>query len=92
MNGFYNHIKHLVDTNDYGNSITIKCWHSHPEDDKHDANYLDDKQRHTGFDYHEYGMLKWGTPAWAQRSLNRSASSVNFQEHLEYLEHDQARH
>ena len=64
----------------------------------HDANQLDGKQRHTGFDYYEYDMLKFGTPGWAewaQCSLDRSTSSLkalNFQEHLEDLEHDQARH
>ena len=59
---------------------------------KRDANHLDDEHCHTGFDNYEYGMLKFGTPAWAQTSLNRSHGSFNFQEHPENPEHDQARH
>jgi hypothetical protein len=34
----------------------------------------------------------YGTPGYAQSSLERSISSIDFQEHLEDLEHDQARH
>ena len=60
----------------------------------YDADQLDGKQPHTGFDYYEYDMPKIGTPGWAQRAqclLDRSSLS-NFQEHLKDLEHDQARH
>ena len=62
------------------------------QDEKHNGNQLDGKERHTGFDYNEYDMPKFGTPGWAQSSLERSHTSLNFQEHLEDLEHDQACH
>ena len=54
MNRSYNHVKHLVDTNDYIN--TIDSWRLHWQAVKHDANQLDGKQCHTGFDYYEYDM------------------------------------
>ena len=57
MNRSYNHIKHLVDTNEEVKSNRHRpgvCVWSH--DRKDQANYLDDKQRHTGFDYYEYDM------------------------------------
>ena len=61
---------------------------------KHEANQLDGEQRHTRFDYYEDDMPKFGTPGgwaqWAQLSLDRS--NLYSQEHLEDLEHDQARH
>ena len=96
MNRSYNHIKHFVNNNEVVKSTKHRhgClelrWHQVHE--KHGANQLDDKQRHTRFDYYEYNMLKFGTPSWAQSSLDRSTGSPNFQEHLENLEHDQARH
>ena len=59
MNRSYNHIKNFADNND----VLISniqwlgwrklTWQHHP---KHQANQLDDKQRHTGFDYYEYDM------------------------------------
>ena len=60
--------------------------------DKHEANQLDGKQHHAGFDYNEYDMPKFGiTPGGrAQSSLDRS--SLYFQAHREDFEHDQARH
>jgi hypothetical protein len=85
----YNHIKHLVDTNEYDISIIRRLgWLIV----KHEATYLDGKQCHTGFDYYDNDMSKLGTPSCAQSSLDRSSNSPNFQEHLEDLEHDQARH
>ena len=101
MNRSYNHIKHLVDTHDWLiyqseaiSHVTIRrLWRQCINFAvKHDANQLDGKQRHTGFDYYEYDMPKFGTPGWAHSSLNRSHGSLGFQEHLEDLEHDQARH
>ena len=92
MNRSYNHIKHLVDNTDIVKSNIHRpgChWRHNP---KHHVNQLDDKQRHTGFDYYEYDMLKFGIPSWAQFSFDRSTSSLDFQEHREDLEHDQARH
>ena len=58
---------------------------------KHEATYLDGKQCHTGFDYYEKNMSKFGTPGRAQSSLDRSCKNLICQEHLEDLEHDQAR-
>ena len=59
MNRFYNHIKHLVETNRYVSGISRPLqW----QVGNHEANQLDGKQRHTGFDYYEYDMLKFGTP------------------------------
>ena len=84
MNWTYNHIKHLVDTNDEVKSSNRHCRHG----DKHEANQLDGKQQHSGFDYYEYDMLKFVTSGCAQSSLDRSR--LDFQEHLEDLEHDQA--
>ena len=60
------------------------------QDEKHDANQLDGKQRHTGFDYYEYNLPKFGIPGWAQSSLDWN--SVDLQKYLEDLVHDQARH
>ena len=71
-----------------------------------DTNQLDGKQCHTGFDYYEQDMLKFGILGraqahWAQCSLNRSIRlrltgkqprPLKYQEHLEDFEHDQARH
>ena len=37
-------------------------------------------------------MPKFGTPGWAQSSVDRGHGSLDFQEHHEDLEHDQARH
>ena len=95
MNRFYNHIKRLVDTNDEVYSNSNACggrWVILIQAGNHDANQLDGKQRHTGFDYYEYDMPKFtsATPGWAQHFLDRSR--FNFQDHLEDLEHDQARH
>ena len=97
MNRSYNHIKHFIDNKDVVRSKNHRPgshelnWHPDRRL-KHDANQLDDKQHHTGFDYYEYNMLKFTTPGWAQTSLDRSTSSFNFQEHLEDSEHNQARH
>ena len=69
MNGSYNHIKHLADSNEVVISKIqrpgfqcqgLACLQDH---EKHEANQLDDKQRHTRFDYYEYDMLKFGTPS-----------------------------
>ena len=85
---YHNHIKHLVDRND--KVIDISRRRLHWQVVEHDANQLDGKQRHAGFDYYEHDMPKFGTPGRAQSSVNRS--SLDFQEHLEDLEHDQTRH
>ena len=66
MNKSNNHIKHLVDNNEVVNGQ--KHWRgcyglSLYDQLKHDANQLDDKQRHTRFDYYEYDMPKFGTPS-----------------------------
>ena len=95
MNRSYNHIKHLVDTNDDVqsnlNARRLPLWLiQRIQQYKRNANQLDGKQRYTGFGYYEYDMPKFATPSWAQWSLYRG--SLNFQEHLEDLEHDQARH
>jgi hypothetical protein len=94
MNSFYNHIKNLVDISEYVISNlkdkVRRLGHQWTEVGKHDANQLDGKQRHTGFNYYEYDMSKFGTPGCAQSLLDRN--SLNFQEHLEDPEHDQARH
>ena len=92
MSRSYNHIKHFVDNNDYLQT-NCKTWRRRSkfnEAGNHDANQLDGKQRHTGFDYYEYDVPKFGTAGRTQCSLDRS--SFNFQEHLEDLEHDQARY
>ena len=96
MNRSYNHIEHFVDTNDKvqndnkTSSLRIRaCRHA----GKHDANQLDGKQRHAGFDHYEYDMLKFVIPGWAQWaqcSLDRS--SLDFQEYRADLKQDQARH
>ena len=96
MNRSYNHIKHLVGTNDYVKSIRRPL---HWQVGKGDANQLDDEQRQPGFYYYEYDMLKFGTPTWgtwaqtwSRSSLDRiSFKALDFQEHLEDLEQDQAR-
>ena len=97
MNRSYNHIKHLVNNNDIVKSSKQLPDNSewvHDPNLKQQSNQLDDKQRHSGFDYYEYNMLKFGTPSGAQSSLDRitSLSSLNFQEYLEDPEHDQPRH
>jgi hypothetical protein len=80
MNRYYNHIKHLIDTDRQVKSE--KSSRTQSQAGKHDANQLDCKQRHTGFDYYEYDGPKFGTPG----------SRLNFQEHLDDLEHDRGRH
>ena len=89
----------MVDTSDHvksGSDIIVLSsprWHAHVAD--YDANQLDDQRSYTGFDYYEYDMPKCSIPGWAQRSLDRSTiklGTINFQEHLEDPEHDQARH
>ena len=99
MNRSYNHIKHFVDTTDYVESITDNIELSSPRLHVPVANYganqLDDQQSHTRFDYYEYDMPKCGVSGWGQSSLNRSTiklSTINFQEHHEDSEDDQARH
>ena len=57
MNRSYNHVKHLVDNNEA--VLNNKQWPGvcgWINDPKHYANYLNDKQRHTGLDYYEYDM------------------------------------
>ena len=93
MNGFYSHIKHSVDTSDYYYVVKIQSilrLGLHCQNGEHEANQLDGKQRHTGFNYNEYDMPKFGILGWAQCLLNWNC--VSFREHLEDLEHDQARH
>ena len=84
----------MVDSNDeVWADLRIIWQHSLvSQDGKHDANQLDGKQRHTRFNYYEYDMPKFGTPGWAQSSVDRGHGSLDFQEHHEDLEHDQARH
>ena len=53
-------------------------------------NQLDGKQRHTGFDYYEYDMPKFGIPGWAQGSLDRSR--LNSRRDIEDPEYNHARH
>ena len=91
MNSSYNHIKHFVDTNEVlkSNILQPGVWIHEP---KHHANYLDYKQRHTGFDYYEYDMPKFGISSWAQTSIDRSSSCFNFWEHCVDPEHNQARY
>ena len=83
MNSSYNYIKRLVDSN---NIITSTNGSLHRQDEKYETNQLDGEQRHTRFDYYEYNVLKFGTPSWLDQYR------INFQEHLEDLDHDQARH
>jgi hypothetical protein len=60
----HNYIKHFVDKIDNVKNINPSLpVHWLVGIRKHDdANQLDDKQRHTGFDYYEYDMPKFGTP------------------------------
>ena len=98
MNRSYNHIKHFVDTTDYKKSssdIAVLSPRCHVQVANYGANQLDDEQRHTGFDYYEYDMPKCGIPGWTQSSLDQRATNlttINFREHHEDSEHDQARH
>ena len=64
MNRSYNHIKSLVDNNDKieSNQRHLRSRLKLNQAGNHDANQLDGKQRHTGFDYYEYDMPKFGTP------------------------------
>ena len=80
-----------MDNNDIFKNNTIQ-WRVRQllDSGKYDANQLDSKQRHTGFDYYEYSMPKFGAPGWVQSQLDENR--FNFQEHLEDLENDQARH
>ena len=95
MNRTYNHIKHLVERNDqiesYNNTLGRKRTR-YEQAGKHHANQVNGKQRHSGFDYYyESDMLIIGSPGgWAQFSLDRS--NLYFQERVEDLEYDQARH
>ena len=96
MNRSYNHVKHFVENSDVVKSNrhwpgAIVSDFDRPQDPKHHVNELDDKQRHTGFDYYEYDMPYFGTSSWIQSSLDRSTTSLNFQEHHD-PEHNQARH
>ena len=68
MNGSCNHIKHFIDTNKVLKSkehrpgcLVDLTWLR--ARDKYHAKQLDDKQRHTGFNYYEYDMPKFGTPS-----------------------------
>ena len=67
MDRSYNHIKHLVDNIKVVKNKTHRpgCHELelrlHQAHEKHGVNQLDDKQRHTGFDYCEYDMPKFGT-------------------------------
>ena len=63
MNRSYNYIKRLVDRNGIitSNKGPIRC-----QDGKQEANQLDGKQRHAGFDYYEYNMPMFGTPGWVR--------------------------
>ena len=88
MNKSYNHIKHFVDTNDYGKG-TVPQLRVVRQQVKHEANHLDGKQRHTGFDHYDYDMSKFGTPRRTQISINQIR--LYFHEHLEDLDHNQAR-
>ena len=93
MNRSYDHIKYFVHNIEVEKRIKhwpggiLPTWLHDP---KHHANQLDDKQRHTRFDYYEYDIPKIGTPSWAQTSLDRSTS--NQLERLEDPERDQTRH
>ena len=91
MNRCCNHIKHLVDTNEKVKSIQVR---RRLNVGKHDANQLDGKQRQTGFDYYEYDMPvpKSGTSTTGRAQISLDRISPSFREHLEDLEHDQARH
>ena len=57
MKRSYNHIQHVVDNKGV---ITSDRGPLQWQDVKHDANQMDDKQCHTGFDYYEYDMMKFG--------------------------------
>ena len=83
MNRAYNHITYFTDNKDIVKSRRQRRRGLiHQDRVKHHANQLDDKQRHTGFDYYEYDMPIFG---------NSIPNIFNFQEQLEDLEHDQAR-
>ena len=69
MNRSYNHIKHSVEN--IVNNIMARL---HWQDVKHDANQLDSKQRHAGFDYHEYDVLEFGTTPGRAQSFFRPKS------------------
>ena len=61
-----NHIKHLVDKYDQVHS-NYKTWRHLSrlklnQAGNYDANQMDGKQRHAGFNYYEYDMLKFGIP------------------------------
>ena len=63
MNRFYNHIEQFVDTNEEVKSKRSRLtWHK-CQGVKHGANHLDDEQHHTGFNYYEYDMPRFGTPS-----------------------------
>ena len=55
---------------------------------KQEATYLDGK--HTGFDYHEYDMSKFGTAGCAQNSLDQIVGTLSAKNTLRIL-NDQAR-
>ena len=68
MNRSYNHITHINDS--IGVLKSSQQWHRSRgltwyirHGVKHGANQLDDEQRHTGFDYYECDMSKFGTPS-----------------------------
>ena len=70
MNRTYNHVKHFVYRSDKFQSIApnfestiITKWLMpccRQQAGNHDANNLDGKQRHTGFNYYEYDVSKPG--------------------------------
>jgi hypothetical protein len=51
-----------VDNNEKIKNIN-HCRGCHWLDGKHEANQLNDKQRHARFDYYEYGVPKFGAPS-----------------------------
>ena len=59
MNRSYSHIKHLLDSNNIRGSIQCP---RRGHDEKREANQLDDRQCHAGFNYYEYYMPKFGAP------------------------------
>ena len=59
MKRSYNHIKHLVDNHGIITSINGPL---HWQDAKHEANQLDGKQHHAGFDYDEYDVPEFAPP------------------------------
>ena len=69
VNRSYNHVKCLVDTDDevrsnYNTWRRLLTLHSlkFSQAGNHDADQLDGKQRHTGFNNNEYDIPKFGTP------------------------------